>query len=221
MRKLAVVIAILVLVTVPLVVLLFAADKDERTGQQRAEAHAVAARGAAATPKVRPGQPGRIGPSGHARRGMLRQVVRAEVDPPLHPASEEPPSAEEALAADRARFRRLEQQLRSGPSRPARERRLARELTDGFVAARLDGAAKLGGVDCRGTMCAVDLRYEPGQRLRQGITRVLRQWLFSRMSCPFHMPGADLLRRGADGAYTQRIYIDCRERAAGQAGRSG
>lgn len=117
----------------------------------------------------------------------------------------EPVSAEEA---ERQLVARMEQRFISQTPDPSRAQANLQRLNRSFARAKLPGSLKLGKVDCRGTMCAVDLHLDAGKDLQQQLSSVVDGWLMFGQPCGFHAPGPDQLDRSSNTA-RPRIYLDC------------
>ncbi len=112
----------------------------------------------------------------------------------------------------RERRARLERELRKEALNPLWSKETTRRLTDQFRRNAKTDSVTLGHVECRSTMCRIELSYRDQGVGQMWQDRLLRGEIF-RDNCILTSPGvASKDRKGGVGGIRQLIYLVCRDR---------
>ena len=162
-------------------------------------------------------RPGQIAPvrSPPKKRGSTPapEPVRERGDAPpdalFLPPTDPRPALAEKLEHSRAKFATIERRFETQDPRPGVSDRFEEHLVARFRNSRLREIVELEAVECRRTICSIDLRYRSSDQLGEKIARVINEWLRESPDCSYHVPGELLLTPSDAGEVSQRLWVEC------------
>ena len=135
--------------------------------------------------------------------GMLNVSCASVESPPIM----DDQSVDRILKAKSAYFEKLNDRFKKQSRENDWAKGMEKEVRQSYKDDGLEEKVILRQVDCRQSLCAIDLEFDSHDAFLVGNPAVL-EWLAKRQTCAFYIPGLPTSEDGGKNR-TQRIHLQC------------